>query len=183
MFILLGKLCVYATVMSVMQMHSSKPHSAVVAAMNVVKVKTWCCLCQRHLTLQLNILCVISLGMHAHSFEMLSATRNCSFYWTMLPALLLTVEACEHVHGCGQVGTAQYDREYQAVKLYGAKNSTARDPYQQLTPYFWADDVSKFFATLTFGFAVLLLSKQQSACLLVLHALQLVQQLLGRQCK
>lgn len=44
---------------------------------------------------------------------------------------------------CEQVGTPQYDREFQAVKLYGAKNSTARDPYQQLTPYFWADDVSK----------------------------------------
>ena len=43
-----------------------------------------------------------------------------------------------------QVGTAEYDRDYQAVKLYGEKNSTARDPYQQESPYFWAGDVSEF---------------------------------------
>ena len=43
-----------------------------------------------------------------------------------------------------QVGTAQYDQEYQAVKYYGDANSTtSRDAYQQLTPYFWADDVSE----------------------------------------
>lgn len=57
-----------------------------------------------------------------------------------------------------QVGTAQYDREYQAVKLYGAKNNSARDAYQQLTPYFWADDVSKscLYAFLVLGTQVML---------------------------
>ena len=42
-----------------------------------------------------------------------------------------------------QIGTPEYDQEYEAVKLYGYKNSTARNPYQQETPYFWADDVSE----------------------------------------
>lgn len=42
-----------------------------------------------------------------------------------------------------QVGTEQYDREYQAVKYYGnANTTTTRDSYQQETPYFWADDVN-----------------------------------------
>lgn len=44
---------------------------------------------------------------------------------------------------CLQVGTPAYDQEYEAVKLFGYKNSTARDPYQQETPHFWADDVSE----------------------------------------
>ena len=43
-----------------------------------------------------------------------------------------------------QIGTPQYDTEYNAVKYYGNANSTtARNSYQQETPYFWADDVSK----------------------------------------
>ncbi|KAL3131920.1 hypothetical protein ABBQ38_007623 [Trebouxia sp. C0009 RCD-2024] len=41
-----------------------------------------------------------------------------------------------------EVGTPEYDQEYEAVKLFGYKNSTARNPYQQETPYFWADDVN-----------------------------------------
>jgi len=47
---------------------------------------------------------------------------------------------------CMQIGTPQYDQEYQASKLYGYLNSTARDAYQQLTPYFWADDISEFLS-------------------------------------
>ena len=44
-----------------------------------------------------------------------------------------------------QVGTDKYDQEYQAVKYYGNANSTtARNSYQQETPFFWSDDVSKY---------------------------------------
>ena len=43
-----------------------------------------------------------------------------------------------------QVGTDQYDQEYNAVKYYGDANSTtSRDTYQQETAYFWADDISE----------------------------------------
>ena len=47
---------------------------------------------------------------------------------------------------CMQIGMPQYDQEYQASKLYGYLNSTARDAYQQLTPYFGADDISEFLS-------------------------------------
>ena len=42
------------------------------------------------------------------------------------------------------MGTPQYDEEYQAVKSFGWRNSTTRDAYNNLSPYFWADDVSEY---------------------------------------
>lgn len=53
--------------------------------------------------------------------------------------------ACFSVIVCKvQVGTPEYNQEYEAVRFYGDANRTdSRDPYQQESPYFWADDVCK----------------------------------------
>ena len=84
------------------------------------------------------VICLAIIPEHTHCLFTYDICHNS----TLRMYAKLMLESCL----CMQIGTPQYDHEYQASKLYGYLNSTARDAYQQLTPYFWADDISEFLS-------------------------------------